>query len=172
MNFLFNLNPVTNLLIITIVTVLLFRLCYFLDGFSKFPISNLIAIFALMFIAVFMSLKTLSEVYHFRKLKEGYSLTEGKITYFKPDRGRKKKGEVNYEYMVRNELILNNVTGNDFVKFPKIKLDTTITYLVIYEQKSPENSFLLFNYPIKKNEDMQNYQKLFAKEIPKDAFNY
>ncbi|KFF02438.1 hypothetical protein [Flavobacterium reichenbachii] len=170
MNFLFNLNPIINLLIIIVVTLLLFRLCYFFEGFSKFPISNLAAILSLMFIAVYMSLKTLYGIYHFKRLKEDYGLTEGKIMYYKSGRG-KALGEVEFEYLIKDELISNNVSENDFVEIPDIKPDTIIRYLVIYEQRSPQNSFLLFNYPINDNGAMKQYQRLFSKAIPKDVFN-
>lgn len=46
-------------------------------------------------------------------------------------------------------------------------------YLVIYEKDNPENSFMLFNYPIKNNSQFEEYKKLFEKGIPNNAFrNY
>jgi energy-coupling factor transporter transmembrane protein EcfT len=170
MEFLFTMNPFFYALIVIFVTILLFRLCYFFENFSTFKISNLLAIFALLFIGVFLFFKALKETYFVIKIKENYGLTQGKITYYKSGRGRKVKGQVDYDYVVNNILISNVVEENDFVDIPDKKPDTTINYLIIYEQKRPQNSFLLFNYPVVESDDILEYQELFKKGIPDDVF--
>ena len=104
------------------------------------------------------------------KIKEDYGLAAGKITYHKSGRGRGQTAQVDFNYTVNDELVYNSVTENDFVEIPDTKPDTTLSYLVIYEKNWPENSYLLFNYPIIEPRDIVEYKELFKKGIPDDVF--
>jgi len=171
MEFFFNLNIIYKALLVIFFTILLFRLCYFFEGFSKSKFSDLLTVFALIFIATTMIFKTLSRIYYTAGIKEDYSLTKGTITYYKSGMGRKTIGQVNYDYIVNNELISTVVDENDYVEIPDKKPDTTISYLIIYNKKIPQNSYLLFNYPIREKKDIQEYQELFKNGIPDNVFN-
>ncbi|RKR11365.1 hypothetical protein C8C83_3090 [Flavobacterium sp. 90] len=171
MEFFFNLNIIYKALLLILFTILLFRLCYFFEGFSTFKFFDLVTIFVLLFLLNFIVFKTLNGIYYTAGIKEDYSLTKGEITYYKSGKGRKNRGQVNYDYIVNNELISTAVDENDYVEIPDKKPDTTISYLIIYNKKTPQNSYLLFNYPIREKEDILEYQELFKNGIPDNVFN-
>ncbi|WP_428229851.1 hypothetical protein [Flavobacterium sp.] len=170
MDFFLDLGTILKVIIVLLIAVLIFRLCYFFEGFSTINFPNLVGIFIFLLIAVYMFFNAVIETHYVMKIKDNYALTEGKITYYKSGRGRRSTGKVEFEYMVNNEIISNSVIENYFVEIPETKPDTTSSYLVIYEEGLPGNSYLLFNYPIKDADDLREYEELFKKGIPEDVF--
>ncbi|KUJ61649.1 hypothetical protein AR687_11970 [Flavobacteriaceae bacterium CRH] len=170
MEFFLDLNIFFKIIIFLLVTLVLFRLCYFFEGFSTFKFPTLLGIFVFLLIAVIMFFGALIQTHFVIRIKENYALAEGKITYYHSGRGRGQTGKVEFNYVADDELISNSFTENSFVEIPETKPDTTISYLVIYEDSLPENSYLLFNYPIKDSDDMLEYEELFKKGIPEDVF--
>ncbi|MEN2400630.1 hypothetical protein GKZ90_0012635 [Flavobacterium sp. MC2016-06] len=108
-------------------------------------------------------------IYYVKRIKNDYVLTEGKVTFYKTGRG-KSRGEVDYDFRLNNKWASNINYEGYFVQIPDEKPDTTINYLVIYEKNLPQNSFLLFNYPIKEKDDLLEYEELFKKGIPNNVF--
>lgn len=170
MEFFLGLNIYFEIIIILLITIVLFRLCYFFKGFSSFEFAGLLGIFVSLFVAVSLFFLALIQTHFVVKIKENYALAEGKIIYYHSGKGRRQTGKVDFKYVVNEELISNSVIENDFVEIPEIKPDTTLNYLIIYEENFPENSFLLFNYPITNSTDMIEYKELFKKGIPDDVF--
>ncbi|MHC0441166.1 hypothetical protein [Flavobacterium sp. 3-210] len=170
MEFFLDLNIYFKIIIVLLITILLFRLCYFFEGFSTFEFPGLLGIFVSLFIAVSLFFLALIQTHFVVKIKENYALAEGKITYYHSGKGRRQTGKVAFDYVVNEELISNSVTENDFVEIPETKPDTTLSYLIIYQQNFPKNSFLLFNYPITNSTDIIEYRELFKKGIPDDVF--
>jgi hypothetical protein len=170
MEFFLSLSGFVQIFIELLVTILIFRLCYFFKYFSKFSFPNLLGIFVFSFIGVLMLFNALIGTHYVIKIKEDYALAEGKITYYKSGRGRRQTAKVVFDYIVNDELISNSVIENDFVEIPEVKPDTTLSYLVIYEENLPENSYILFNYPITESKDILDYKELFKKGIPDDVF--
>ena len=170
MEFFLEINMYFKIIILLLITLILFRLCYFFEGFSTFTFPNLLGIFIVLFLAVILFFGALVETHFVMKIKEDYGLAAGKITYYKSGRGRGQTAQVNFNYTINDELIYNTVTENEFVEIPDTKPDTTLSYLVIYEKNWPENSYLLFKYPIIEPDDILEYQELFKKGIPDDVF--
>jgi hypothetical protein len=171
MEFFLSLSSVFRIIIELLIAILLFRLCFFLRYFSKFESTSLISIFVLMFGMVVCFFNLFVERHCVMQLKENYALAEGEITYYETGRG-KSKGQIEYNYMVDEKMILDTLYENSFVKIPDEKPDTTLKYLVIYHEDSPQNSFILCDYPIIGNLDKIRYEKLFEKEIPIDVFGF
>jgi hypothetical protein len=170
MDFFLDLGNILKIIIILLTTVFIFRLCYFFKGFSTINFPNLVGIFVFLLIAVCMLFNAVIETRYVMKIQDNYALAEGKITYYKSGRGKGSTAEVEFDYTVNNELISNRVNENYFVEIPETKPDTTLSYLVIYEEDMPRNSYLLFNYPIKDADDLLEYEELFKKGIPEDVF--
>lgn len=170
MEFFLELNMYFKIIILLLITLILFRLCYFFEGFSTFKFPNLLGIFIVLFVAVIMFFVALVQTHFVMKIKEDYGLAAGKVTYFKSGKGRRQTAQVDFNYTVNGELISNTVTENSFVEIPDTKPDTTLSYLVIYEKNWPENSYLLFNYPIIESGDILEYEELFKRGIPDDVF--
>jgi hypothetical protein len=155
--------------IILLITILLFRLCYFFEDFSKFESKSLVGIFIFLFLIIAFFFTIAIQIYDVKKIKDNYALSEGKVTFYHTGRG-KSDGEVRYDFKVNEEWISNAYFENHYIEIPDEKPDTTISYLVIYEKSSPQNGFLLFNYPITDKDDLLEYEELFKKGIPDDVF--
>lgn len=52
MEFFLGLNIYFEIIIILLITIVLFRLCYFFKGFSSFEFAGLLGIFVSLFVAV------------------------------------------------------------------------------------------------------------------------
>lgn len=117
----------------------------------------------------------------FEKLVNNYFVTHGYIENYYvtnkvdlPTLGVRSQGNsVEYSYFVDKKFYIKKYTEPGRVEVPNIKPDLTINYLVIYEVGNPENSYILLNYPIKNQIQLKEYEEIFKKAIPDDAFrNY
>lgn len=117
----------------------------------------------------------------FEKLVNNYGLTKGLVERYivtnkvsMPSSGiNSQDNSITYTYSVGGYFLYKKYSEPGRVEIPDIKPDLTIMYLVIFEKDNPENSFMLFNYPIKNNSQFEEYKKLFEKGIPNNAFrNY
>ncbi|MTH15346.1 hypothetical protein [Flavobacterium sp. LC2016-01] len=102
-------------------------------------------------------------------LKKDFSLTSGHIEEYFVAFSSKNTNKVTYIYRIGNKFIENSYSQNSYVAIPDYKPDLSILYLVIYEKKNPQNSFILLNYPINTSEDFRNYKKMFENKIPANA---
>ena len=107
-----------------------------------------------------------------KKVKNDYSLTTGKLTrYSPPSKGRNTSPpSIEFNYVINNSLYQNSYQENSLIEIPDYKPNTDVEYLVIYEKSDAKNSFLLFNYPILKSTDFENFKKKFKKGIPNNTF--
>lgn len=156
--------------IILLITILLFRLCYFFEYFSKFEFKSLVGIFVFLFLIIAFFFSVATQIYFVKRIKDNYALSEGKVTFYHTGRG-KSEGKVQYDFKLNGEWVSNTYKENHYVEIPDEKPNTNISYLVIYEEDSPQNGYILFNYPITDEDDLLEYEELFKNGIPDNVFN-
>lgn len=138
--------------------------------------TQLKALFLLLFIGVIgLICFNVNDELQAKSIILNYGLTCGKIDrHIIATTGYKamaKRYGIEYNYLVEGKSIRNRYYENVFVNIPAEKPNVDIEYLVIYENNNPKNSFILLNYPINSNNDLEKYKRLFKIKIPDNAIN-
>jgi hypothetical protein len=142
---------------------------YFVKNSKKLDFQFKLFFLIFFFSSIIMLYFVVNEEKNAVLLKKDFSLTTGQIEeYFVAGRS-KATNKIRYIYRVGNKFIENSYSENPYVAIPDYKPDLSILYLVIYEKKNPQNSFVLLNYPINTTEDFRNYKKMFENKIPSNA---
>ncbi|MFA7444809.1 MAG: hypothetical protein WCY89_02600 [Flavobacteriaceae bacterium] len=162
-----------NIIIIITLLVFVFSLLL-LQKLTKFDfhLKAIIIVFISLFSAmILLSIKGNTE---FEKLKNDYAFSEGTILEYINNEGKKPTKrliqKVKYKYLVDNYIYTNQINEYSEIVFPYFKPNLEMKYLVIYEKNNPQNSYILFNYPLNNTIQKDEYIKLFEKGIPENVF--
>ncbi|MCD9576684.1 hypothetical protein [Flavobacterium soyae] len=125
--------------------------------------------------SIFLTYDRFEKNISLNKLKANFAITKGKIekTFISNKtslRGGSPRNDVTYSYSVDGEQYTIKNIENEYIIIPDVKPNVDIDYVVIYQKDNPKNSILLLQYPILKDKDFENYEKLFEKTIPKNTF--
>jgi hypothetical protein len=165
--------------IIIFIIIILFATFYFIKKFESSNIQIKIILIIVIFGLIFKIYSIFAEHKNYLELKNNFSLTNGHIDlYFVPKikGGIPSRGipastnSITYSFKIHDSIIKCDNLDGVYIYLPDEKPNLKIEYLVIYENNNPKNSFILLDYPINNNGDLEKYKKLFSQKIPDNAF--
>ena len=160
------------------ILAIVYSVKYLYRNYYTIDVQLRVAIYVFVFCLIFVIYDTIDSSESFNKLTANYSLSTGKIVqYFVPrlkggipSRGiAASTNYIRYTYNVDSTKIENAYGPNYRVDVPDVKPDLNMEYLVVYQIGNPKNSFILLNYPIVNETDIEKYKRLFADGIPDSA---
>lgn len=169
----FNLQSSTKTTCLLLVIFIICALFYILKNGKNINFQLKLILIILIFSAVYLMTRRVKEDNKITSLISDFSLTKGKIKLYIVSKGKGYKGQsgnsIKFIYNINKKIIENGYYENNFVPIPNEKPDLNTDYLVIYEKENPENSFILLNYPLNGNNNLEKYKKLFEIKIPDNA---
>lgn len=174
-----NLTPNLQNAIVIYIIIILLATFYFIKKFKSSNLQIKAIIVIIIFGLIFKIYSIFAEHKNYLELRNNFSLTNGHIDlYFVPkikggipSRGMPaSKNSITYSFKIDDSIIKCDNLDGVYIYLPDEKPNLKIEYLVIYENNNPKNSFILLNYPINNNEDLEKYKKIFSQKIPDNIF--
>lgn len=179
MHYISELQDGTKVKLVVLLIVLCFSSYYIFKNYktanSQLKILSFIGIVG----SVWLMYTEINKNNNVNLLKQNFELTTGKIEKYIvpnikgviPSLGKAADHNyIKYSYDVNNNKLTNSYEENYFIKIPDVKPNLDLSYLVIYQKDNPSNSFILVNYPINNEDDLENYRKIFSQGIPDNTF--